>query len=71
MIRLLSAGSVEEHIAGVAEEKRRFADSSITGERFFHSHYRIASFIYTNCVCILLYEIAVSGLCVALVRSVQ
>ncbi|KAG2497935.1 hypothetical protein HYH03_004197 [Edaphochlamys debaryana] len=34
VFRLLTAGSIEEHIAAVAEEKRRFADSSITGGFF-------------------------------------
>lgn len=31
VIRLLSQDSIEEHIYAVADEKRRFADSSITG----------------------------------------
>jgi hypothetical protein len=29
----MTEGSVEKHIIQVAEEKKRFADSSITGER--------------------------------------
>ena len=31
VVRLLTAGSVEEHIVAVAGQKRKFADSSITG----------------------------------------
>lgn len=31
MVRLLTEGSIEEHILAVAEQKRKFADSSITG----------------------------------------
>jgi hypothetical protein len=31
VVRLLTAGSVEEHIVAVAAQKRKFADSSITG----------------------------------------
>lgn len=31
VIRLLSTATIEEHIAAVAEDKRRFMDSSITG----------------------------------------
>jgi SNF2 family DNA or RNA helicase len=32
VVRLLAQGSIEEHILQVAEQKRKFADSSITGE---------------------------------------
>jgi SNF2 family DNA or RNA helicase len=32
VVRLLAEGSIEEHILQVAEQKRKFADSSITGE---------------------------------------
>ncbi len=32
VVRLLAEGSIEEHIMQVAEQKRKFADSSITGE---------------------------------------
>jgi hypothetical protein len=31
VLRLAAQGSIEEHILRVAEEKRKFADSSITG----------------------------------------
>jgi SNF2 family DNA or RNA helicase len=31
VVRLLTEGSIEEHILQVAEQKRKFADSSITG----------------------------------------
>lgn len=31
VVRLAAQGSIEEHILRVAEEKRKFADSSITG----------------------------------------
>jgi SNF2 family DNA or RNA helicase len=31
VVRLLAEGSIEEHILQVAEQKRNFADSSITG----------------------------------------
>jgi SNF2 family DNA or RNA helicase len=31
VVRLLAEGSIEEHILQVAEQKRKFADSSITG----------------------------------------
>ncbi|GIL43611.1 hypothetical protein Vafri_1303, partial [Volvox africanus] len=34
VFRLLTAGTIEQHIAAVAEEKRKFADSSITGGFF-------------------------------------
>lgn len=33
VVRLAAQGSIEEHILRVAEEKRKFADSSITGGR--------------------------------------
>lgn len=32
VIRMVTDASVEEHIIGVADQKRRFADSSITGK---------------------------------------
>jgi hypothetical protein len=31
VLRLLAANTIEEHILDVAEQKRKFADSSITG----------------------------------------
>lgn len=31
VVRLLAANTIEEHILDVAEQKRKFADSSITG----------------------------------------
>ncbi len=31
VLRLLTAGTIEEHIYAVSDEKRKFADSSITG----------------------------------------
>jgi len=31
VLRLMTEGSVEKHVIEVAEEKKRFADSSITG----------------------------------------
>ncbi|WIA36756.1 hypothetical protein OEZ86_008024 [Tetradesmus obliquus] len=34
VVRLLTEGSIEEHILAVAEQKRKFADSSITGGFF-------------------------------------
>jgi len=38
VLRLMTEGSVEKHIIQVAEKKKRFADSSITGD--FHSSTR-------------------------------
>ncbi|GAX76004.1 hypothetical protein CEUSTIGMA_g3447.t1 [Chlamydomonas eustigma] len=37
VLRLLTAGTIEEHIHRVSDEKRKFADSSITGG-FFDGH---------------------------------
>jgi hypothetical protein len=41
VVRLVAQHTIEEHILQVAEEKRKFADSSITGEQagwFIFSH---------------------------------
>ena len=32
VLRLLTSGSIEEHMYRVSDKKRRFANSSITGE---------------------------------------
>lgn len=34
VLRLMTEGSIEQHIIQKAEEKKRFADSSITGEAY-------------------------------------
>lgn len=37
MLRLLANNTIEEHILDVAEQKRKFADSSITGAHMVHT----------------------------------
>lgn len=34
VLRLLAANTIEEHILDVAEQKKKFADSSITGKHW-------------------------------------
>lgn len=37
VLRLLASNTIEQHILDVAEQKRKFADSSITGTRSLRS----------------------------------
>lgn len=37
VLRLLATNTIEQHILDVAEQKRKFADSSITGTRSLRS----------------------------------